>query len=190
MRDLLKYSSSILDEGEWIMIMKRPPGSASGSGLLAPFTNEVWVLILVSLVAVGPIIYGLIVLRYKLTKDRIQKTYPLPHCVWFVYGALMKQGSTLSPIADSTRLIFATWWIFITILTSFYTANLTAFLTLSKFTLPIKKVDDIVAKDKQFVSNRGGGVEYAIRIVRYFLFIFFFTWISITFLNTFHYFVI
>lgn len=165
MRDLVKYSSSILDEGEWIMIMKRPAGSASGSGLLAPFTNEVWILILVSLFAVGPIIYGLIVLRYKLTRDRTQKTYPLPHCVWFVYGALMKQGSTLSPIADSTRLIFATWWIFITILTSFYTANLTAFLTLSKFTLPIKEVEDIVAKDKPFVSTRGGGVEYAIKVV-------------------------
>lgn len=165
MRTLVTYSTTVLDEGEWIMIMKRPVGSASGSGLLAPFTREVWMLILVSLIAVGPIIYGLIVLRYKMTKDKSQKSYPLPHCVWFVYGALMKQGSTLSPVADSTRLIFATWWIFITILTSFYTANLTAFLTLSKFTLPIKKVDDILSKDKEFVSNRGGGVEYAIRNV-------------------------
>lgn len=25
--------------------------------------------------------------------------YPLGSCVWFVYGALMKQGSTLSPRA-------------------------------------------------------------------------------------------
>uniref|UniRef100_A0A6P4DYF6 Uncharacterized protein LOC108038316 n=1 Tax=Drosophila rhopaloa TaxID=1041015 RepID=A0A6P4DYF6_DRORH len=65
--------------------------------------------------------------------------------------------------SNSTRLLFATWWIFITILTSFYTANLTAFLTLSKFTLPYNTVNDILAKNKHFVSMRGGGVEYAIR---------------------------
>lgn len=68
-------------------------------------------------------------------------------------------------ITDSTRLLFATWWIFITILTSFYTANLTAFLTLSKFTLPFNSVDDIARREKHFVAQRGGGIEYAIKNV-------------------------
>lgn len=70
-------------------------------------------------------------------------------------------------ISDSTRLLFATWWIFITILTSFYTANLTAFLTLSQFTLPINDVEDIVLKNKHFVSLKGGLIEYAIMNVRF-----------------------
>ncbi|XP_017476210.1 PREDICTED: glutamate receptor ionotropic, delta-1 [Rhagoletis zephyria] len=157
------YSSTTLDEGEWIMVMQRPRESATGSGLMAPFDFWVWILIFLSLLAVGPIIYMLIILRNRLTGDAEQKPYSLGHCAWFVYGALMKQGSTLSPIADSTRLLFATWWIFITILTSFYTANLTAFLTLSRFTLPYNTVNDILYKNKHFVSARGGGVEYAIR---------------------------
>ncbi|GAB0095279.1 Ionotropic glutamate receptor [Sergentomyia squamirostris] len=157
------YSKTTLDEGEWIMIMTRPAESATGSGLWAPFDLNVWILILLSLICVGPIIYLLIIIRMKFTRDKDQKIYPLPHCVWFVYGALMKQGSTLSPVGDSTRLLFATWWIFITILTSFYTANLTAFLTLSKFTLPINNVGDILKKQKNFVANRGGAVEYAIK---------------------------
>lgn len=146
--------------------MIRPAESASGSGLLAPFQYTVWVLILISLLAVGPIIYWLIKFRNRFAKDDGQKIYPLPQCIWFVYGALMKQGSVLSPSADSTRVLFATWWIFITILTSFYTANLTAFLTLSKFTLPFNEVQDIVKKQKHFVAGRGGGVEYAIKNVR------------------------
>ncbi|EDW44154.1 glutamate receptor ionotropic, delta-1 [Drosophila sechellia] len=162
-RSFVYYSTTTLDEGEWIMVMQRPRESASGSGLLAPFEFWVWILILVSLLAVGPIIYLLIILRNRLTGDGQETPYSLGHCAWFVYGALMKQGSTLSPIADSTRLLFATWWIFITILTSFYTANLTAFLTLSKFTLPYNTVNDILTKNKHFVSMRGGGVEYAIR---------------------------
>ncbi|XP_053675806.1 glutamate receptor ionotropic, delta-2 [Anopheles nili] len=161
-RQHIRYSTG-LDEGEWIMIMVRPMESASGSGLLAPFNRDVWILILISLLAVGPIIYGLLILRHRLTKDKEQVIYSLPHCVWFVYGALMKQGSTLSPTGDSTRILFASWWIFITILTSFYTANLTAFLTLSKFTLPINNVEDVRRKEKQFVTIRGGAVEYAIK---------------------------
>ncbi|XP_062535181.1 glutamate receptor ionotropic, kainate 2-like [Armigeres subalbatus] len=161
-RQHVLYSAG-LDEGEWMMIMVRPMESASGSGLLAPFNRDVWILILVSLLAVGPIIYGMLIVRYKMTKDKEQILYTLPHCVWFVYGALMKQGSTLSPTGDSTRILFASWWIFITILTSFYTANLTAFLTLSKFTLPINNAEDVRKKEKQFVTIRGNAIEYAIK---------------------------
>lgn len=91
--------STALDEGEWMMIMLRPGESASGAGLLAPFDKNVWILILVSLILVGPLIYLILLIRYKFTKDSEQKSYALPHCIWFVYGALMKQGSTLSPTA-------------------------------------------------------------------------------------------
>jgi len=57
--------------------------------------------------------------------------------------------------ADSTRLLFATWWIFILILTSFYTANLTAFLTKPQFTLPIKSLHDIAHKNYHWVAYKG-----------------------------------
>lgn len=100
-RNFTFYSTTALDEGEWIMVMTRPKESATGSGLLAPFDKWVWVLIFVSLVCVGPIIYALILLRNKCTGDDTQKPYSLGHCAWFVYGALLKQGSTLSPIAGN-----------------------------------------------------------------------------------------
>lgn len=66
---------------------------------------------------------------------------------------------------DSSRLLFATWWIFITILTAFYTANLTAFLTLSQFTLPISKPEDIGTKKYSWVSQKNGAIEEAIKPV-------------------------
>lgn len=61
--------------------------------------------------------------------------------------------------SDSSRLLFATWWIFITILTAFYTANLTAFLTLSEFKLPISKPEDIMRY--KWVSRKGNAMENA-----------------------------
>ncbi|XP_026480060.1 ionotropic receptor 93a-like, partial [Ctenocephalides felis] len=66
-------------------------------------------------------------------------------------------------ISDSTRLLFATWWIFITILTSFYTANLTAFLTLSKFTLPINEPKDLLVKNYKWTARQGSAVEYVVK---------------------------
>lgn len=30
-------------------------------------------------------------------KDEEQMVFSLPSCMWFVYGALLKQGSTLNP---------------------------------------------------------------------------------------------
>jgi len=50
-----------------------------------------------SLIAVGPIIYGIMKLRHKLCGHDSGIIYPIPTCVWFVYGALMKQGSSLNP---------------------------------------------------------------------------------------------
>lgn len=61
--------------------------------------------------------------------------------------------------SDSARLLFSTWWIFILILTAFYTANLTAFLTLSTFTLPINSAEDIGRKHYQWVTNKANGIR-------------------------------
>nr|ARN17856.1 ionotropic receptor 10 [Cephus cinctus] len=149
----VKYGT-YLDEMEWTILMKRPQESATGSGLLAPFDTTVWILILISVIIVGPTIYILIYIRSKISQEKSEH-YSVATCMWFVYGALLKQGSTISPVTDSARLLFATWWIFITILTSFYTANLTAFLTLSQFTLPIKSVDDLASKGQVWVAEKG-----------------------------------
>lgn len=79
--------------------------------------------------------------------------------------ALSKCFDLIYFFIDSSRLLFSTWWIFITILTAFYTANLTAFLTLSRFTLPISTAEDIGAKKYTWVSHKGSLIEEAIKPV-------------------------
>ena len=100
MDNLVNWSTS-LDESNWVVMMKRPSESVTGSGLLAPFDSTVWVLILVSLIAIGPTIYIIVFIRAKLCKDDevLTTIVPLDNCIWFVYGALMKQGSTIMPMA-------------------------------------------------------------------------------------------
>ncbi|KAK6637465.1 hypothetical protein RUM44_007882 [Polyplax serrata] len=161
LREIVSYSVP-LSQFEWVLLMARPTASASQSGLLAPFQGEVWVCILISLIIAGPVFYLITYIRARFERKRTpfqnipEDQYTLNSCYWFAYGALMKQGSTLSPEHDSPRLFFATWWIFITILTSFYTANLTAFLTLSHFTLTIQTTEDIYRNHRHWMTDRGG----------------------------------
>ncbi|XP_065346069.1 ionotropic receptor 93a [Cloeon dipterum] len=144
--------------------MQRPRKSLIGTSLLEPFTLEVWMLTLFALVLMGPLIFAIIKLRQKLVHSSGPKSrvYRLNECVWFTYGAIMKQGSPLDPTDDTTRLLFATWWIFITILTSYYTANLTAFLTLSRFSLPISHPEELAEKNIKWFGKSGGALEQAI----------------------------
>lgn len=81
-------------------MMKRPGESASGSGLLAPFDTSVWYLILAAVISFGPFIYMMTWLRYLMTKDKNNMPYKLSPCVWFVYGAFIKQGTTMAPDAS------------------------------------------------------------------------------------------
>lgn len=67
---------TVLDDTEVTVMMKRPDVSASGSGVLAPFDVEVWMLILVSVILVGPIMYLLIILRcvtWDLSNNKSEK---------------------------------------------------------------------------------------------------------------------
>nr|AXF48864.1 ionotropic receptor IR33 [Lobesia botrana] len=153
--------SATLDEGIWTMMLKRPKESAAGSGLLAPFEINVWYLILAAVLSYGPCITFLTYLRSKLVKDE-EKYISLSPSFWFVYGAFIKQGTTLAPEANTTRILFTTWWLFIILLSAFYTANLTAFLTLSKFTLDVEYPEDLYKKNYRWVAPEGSTVQYVV----------------------------
>ncbi|XP_050362597.1 glutamate receptor ionotropic, delta-2 [Nymphalis io] len=160
-RKLVTFSNE-LDEGVWQMMLKRPNESAAGSGLLAPFATYVWYLILAAVLCYGPCITILTWIRSKLIKDN-ERHISLTPSVWFVYGAFIKQGTTLAPDANTTRVLFATWWLFVILLSAFYTANLTAFLTLSKFTLDIENPEDLYKKNYRWVAVDGGAVFNTIK---------------------------
>ena len=60
---------------------------------------------------------------------------------------LFPKGGGEAPRALSGRLVAATWWVFGFIMIATYTANLAAFLTVSRLEQPIESLDDLA---KQF----------------------------------------
>ncbi len=49
---------------------------------------------------------------------------------------------------NTGRIVAVTWWLGIVILTSTYTANLTAFLTVSRIQTSITSVEELAAQSK------------------------------------------
>ncbi|PVD29826.1 hypothetical protein C0Q70_09083 [Pomacea canaliculata] len=67
--------------------------------------------------------------------------------IWFCLMSLTPQGGGETPRAFSGRLVAATWWLFGFIIIATYTANLAAFLTVSRLETSIESLDDL---SKQF----------------------------------------
>ncbi|XP_012062474.1 PREDICTED: glutamate receptor 1 [Atta cephalotes] len=131
-------------------------GNSNESGILNLLYER---FVLAAVISVGPVIYTFATFRAKLWNKPDSENFSLFSCVWFVYSSLLKQGTNIIATTDSTRILIAMWWIFILILTSFYTANLTAFLTRPQFTLPINNVQDILRKGYQWVTYKGRTID-------------------------------
>ena len=70
-------------------------------------------------------------------------------------------GCELAPKASSTRIIAGVWWFFTLILISSYTANLAAFLTITRMTSPIKNADDLAKQTAIKYGSYYGGSTYS-----------------------------
>lgn len=81
--------------------------------------------------------------REKFKDDDEKREFTLRECLWFSMTSLTPQGGGEAPKNLSGRLVAATWWLFGFIIIASYTANLAAFLTVSRLEEPIESLDDL-----------------------------------------------
>ncbi|KAL7299265.1 hypothetical protein TKK_0007854 [Trichogramma kaykai] len=87
----------------------------------------------------------------------IANDFSILNSLWFALGAIMQQGSDLSPRSISGRIVGSVWWFFTLILISSYTANLAAFLTVERMVSPINSPEDLAAQTEvQYGTLQGG----------------------------------
>ena len=73
------------------------------------------------------------------------KYLPVPTLKGALFRAgFVLQGSDVFPRAPSGRFLLFFWWLFVMILTSMYTANLTAHLTLERTTISIASLVSVM----------------------------------------------
>ncbi|BES98926.1 glutamate receptor [Nesidiocoris tenuis] len=138
------------------IMMRKQTTQSSLFKFLAVLENEVWLCILASYFFTSLLMwvfdrwspYSYQNNREKYKNDEEKREFNLKECLWFCMTSLTPQGGGEAPKNLSGRLVAATWWLFGFIIIASYTANLAAFLTVSRLDTPIESLDDLAKQYK------------------------------------------
>lgn len=81
--------------------------------------------------------------------------------LWFCITSLTPQGGGEAPMNLSGRIVAGAWWLFCFIIIASYTANLAAFLTVSRLDIPIESLDDLAKQYRIKYAPVEGTAEHA-----------------------------
>ena len=84
----------------------------------------------------------------KFQDDDETRFFGLKESLWFCMTSLTPQGGGEAPKNLSGRMVAATWWLFGFIIIASYTANLAAFLTVSRLEVPVGGLEDLIKQYK------------------------------------------
>lgn len=133
------------------IMMQKTKTSTSLFKFLTVLENEVWLCILAAYFFTSFLMwlfdrwspYSYQNNRDKYKDDEEKREFNLRECFWFCMTSLTPQGGGEAPKNLSGRLVAATWWLFGFIIIASYTANLAAFLTVSRLEIPIETLEDL-----------------------------------------------
>ncbi|XP_069193537.1 glutamate receptor ionotropic, delta-2-like [Procambarus clarkii] len=127
---------------ETVTLVSRAPAEKSRAfAVFSTFTTEVWVCILASTVAVGPLVsvVGRVVALYTERPPHRQ----LPEYSFHVFRSLVSQGNLLRPSNWPHRLLFFCWYLFCFYIYALYSGTLTAVLASPTYEKPIDGLVDL-----------------------------------------------
>ncbi|KAJ4432354.1 hypothetical protein ANN_20973 [Periplaneta americana] len=138
------------------ILMKKPKAATSLFKFLTVLENDVWLCILAAYFFTSFLMwvfdrwspYSYQNNREKYKDDEEKREFNLKECLWFCMTSLTPQGGGEAPKNLSGRLVAATWWLFGFIIIASYTANLAAFLTVSRLDTPVESLDDLAKQYK------------------------------------------
>ncbi|XP_043279268.1 uncharacterized protein [Venturia canescens] len=159
--NLVDFTMPFMNLG--ISILYRKPTKAAPSlfSFLSPFSNNVWLYLMVAYVVCSFLLF--IIGRMSPKEwtnpypcigepEQLYNQFTLKNSFWFMAGALMQQGSEIAPIGISTRTLASSWWFFTLLIISSYTANLAAFLVVETNVKIIRSAQDL--------ANMNGAIKY------------------------------
>lgn len=132
-----------------IGILLKPSRSSTLVSFLQPFSNTLWILVMVSVHVVALVLYLLDRFspfgRFKLanTDGTEEDALNLSSAVWFAWGVLLNSGiGEGTPRSFSARVLGMVWAGFAMIIVASYTANLAAFLVLERPKTKLTGIND------------------------------------------------
>ncbi|XP_064080693.1 glutamate receptor ionotropic, delta-1-like [Macrobrachium nipponense] len=133
---------------ESITLISRAPAEKSRTfAVFSPFTVQVWIIIVVSCLAMGPILkleYKVLA-RYLREKKVPKKEAQLSSSTYAfnMFRSLMLQGNPIETPCWSRRFIFYFWYIFCLMVSALYSGTLTAVLAIPAYEKPVDSLNDL-----------------------------------------------
>ncbi|MFT7807299.1 glutamate receptor ionotropic, delta-1-like, partial [Arapaima gigas] len=148
--NVVDFSKRYMDYSVGILLRK-PEEKINIFSLFVPFDLAVWACIAAAIPIVGVLIFIL----NRMQSTRVQNP-PVPHqpappsvsnslhsAIWIVYGAFVQQGGYSVVSSMALRIVMGSWWLFTLVVCSSYTANLAAYLTVSRMDNSIRTFQDL-----------------------------------------------
>nr|KAG5713494.1 hypothetical protein BaRGS_025042 [Batillaria attramentaria] len=139
------------------ILMKKPDTSVSLFYFADVFTLEAWLCLLGVIVLTSFLLFLFERFSPK-PEDRVvssgssdddsltPRAFDLKESIWFVIGSVTLAGGGEPPRCLSSRLLVAGFWFFSVVIMSTFTANLAAFLTVSRMGATIASLDALAAQ--------------------------------------------
>ncbi|XP_052129960.1 glutamate [NMDA] receptor subunit 1 [Frankliniella occidentalis] len=146
--EFIEFSKPFKYQGITIL-EKKPSRSSTLVSFLQPFSNTLWILVMVSVHVVALVLYLLDRFspfgRFKLanTDGTEEDALNLSSAIWFAWGVLLNSGiGEGTPRSFSARVLGMVWAGFAMIIVASYTANLAAFLVLERPKTKLTGIND------------------------------------------------
>ncbi|XP_035014997.2 probable glutamate receptor isoform X1 [Hippoglossus stenolepis] len=142
-------TTPFMHTGIGFILRKDVASEESTLSLLAPFSTNMWIGILVAFLLTGLCIFlvGRISPSEWAEPDTEQHDFTLLHSFWYITGALTLQGAGPHPKGLSGRVVSAIWWLFALMLLACYFGNFNSMLHSNSKHGSIRSFEDLANQD-------------------------------------------
>ncbi|CAF1177565.1 unnamed protein product [Rotaria sordida] len=152
-REYVDFSNAIFDNSLRIVMRKTSDVNLDLFSFLKPFSRNLWLLLLGTLICAGILIY-IVERKDNETLQNQSIWYQIVMSIWYSFGNIVGFGVDFDITTAAGRLLTAGLYILGLILVASYTANLASDLTVAKSKAMISGIDDI--KNGKIPFNRIG----------------------------------
>ncbi|GMR61230.1 hypothetical protein PMAYCL1PPCAC_31425, partial [Pristionchus mayeri] len=125
------------------MLIRSPEKFNDNTWLIvtAPFSWEVWMLIGISILASGVILYVLV--RFLTCANEVQ--FSMVESIWVFFAISVQQGLPVQPRSWSCRIMISLWWLASITIMAMFTGSLVALFAVDKTSLPFYNFNQLVS---------------------------------------------
>lgn len=152
-REIVSFSAAIFDSSLIIVMRKSPVDGVELLSYLRPFSSNLWLSFLASIIYAG-----LMICLLERQENEALKNRSIPSLlamgVWYAIGVLIGYGVDFHVRTAAGRLLTVGLYILSIVFVATYTANLASYLTISQSQDTVSEIDDI--KNGKLTFNRIG----------------------------------